>query len=545
MLFKRFLTVFRLVFLLTCLPLAGLMAASESYVQSLTGHLKKGDSLVVIDDKFLNLPLNEWNRLKHLSISDVVSFELRKDTLLNFYTKPFSCRLNVTIKYFTSRDQQDPTKIENVDLLVKYDTASGKTYPTIARYRFKDAFKIIVVINSISSPEWQDKLPDFFRLKSQILVERKYPFDHDSNPRLNLGAATTLSPMESLVAGGPDVPQPWAIDPLEITDGVLTVSWNPADFGGHDEFDLEWTFLDGQGIRGIYLDNHNPPSGPYNVDGEIIRRWMAHDATRVTVAGPPYKISVPYLDGYVLVRLRKVSYDPDTKVRKAEDWVFTDGSGNTTLAHVSPPASEKFNVQYTASFAEEGKRKEVITYFDGTQRNRQSVTLNNSDLFKDVNNNDVPVATVQETIYDLFGRPAANMLPAPTRSSSLNFYPSFNLDENNKPYNYSDIHLDDACSFSITKTSAASGASLYYSPGNTFLSYAATQTPKTPDYFYTRYVPDAKNYPFSAIAYTPDNTGRIRRQGGVGKELQAGTGNDTRFYYGKPTAKELERLFGM
>src|SRR5882762_22302 len=177
MMTKRFLTILRLSLLMSCLPFAGLMASSESYVQSITGHLKKGDSLTVIDDKFLNLPLTDWNRLKHLSIEDVVSFELRQDTALSFWTKSFSCTMNVTIKYYTSRDQQTPKEIDNIDLVVKYDTARGKSYPVVARYRFKDAFKVTVVINSISSPEWKDKLPDVFRLKSQIVVERKYPFD--------------------------------------------------------------------------------------------------------------------------------------------------------------------------------------------------------------------------------------------------------------------------------------------------------------------------------------------------------------------------------
>jgi len=70
---------------LVCLPLAGLLAASESYVQTLTGPLKKGDSLTVIDDKFLNLPLTEWNQLHHLSIDDIVSFGLRQDTAVRLW----------------------------------------------------------------------------------------------------------------------------------------------------------------------------------------------------------------------------------------------------------------------------------------------------------------------------------------------------------------------------------------------------------------------------------------------------------------------------
>jgi RHS repeat-associated protein len=42
----------------------------------------------------------------------------------------------------------------------------------------------------------------------------------------------------------------------------------------------------------------------------------------------------------------------------------------------------------------------------------------------------------------------------------------------------------------------------------------------------------------------PDNTGRIRRQGGVGYEFQATGQHATRYYYGKPTPRSLYRLFG-
>ena len=160
----------RLLFLFLVMPLAGLFAASESYVQSLTGHLKKGDSLTVIDDKFLNLPLDQWNQLKHLSIDDIITFELRRDTLVKYYTRSFTCTLNVSIKYFTSRDDVNPKEIDSVQLVVKYDTTRGKSYVDVARYQFKNAFKVIVVINSINSPEWKDKLPDCFRLDRKSVV---------------------------------------------------------------------------------------------------------------------------------------------------------------------------------------------------------------------------------------------------------------------------------------------------------------------------------------------------------------------------------------
>ena len=76
------------------------------------------------------------------------------------------------------------------------------------------------------------------------------------------------------------------------------------------------------------------------------------------------------------------------------------------------------------------------------------------------------------------------------------------------------------------------GASKYYSSSNDI-----------DDAFKDR-IPDAEQYPFSQIEYTPDNTGRISRKGGVGKTHQLGSTHEMEYYYGTPEQKELNRLFG-
>lgn len=74
-----------------------------------------------------------------------------------------------------------------------------------------------------------------------------------------------------------------------------------------------------------------------------------------------------------------------------------------------------------------------------------------------------------------------------------------------------------------------SGSSNYYSP------QAATGT-------HQDLVPDAFGYPFTQTEYEPDNTGRIRRQSGVGQDHQFGS-HETQYFYGKPHQEELDRLF--
>jgi RHS repeat-associated protein len=536
----------RLLILLVLLPFSGLLAASESYIQSLTGKLKKGDSLIVIDDKFLNLPLSEWNQLRHLSINDIVSFELRQDTNLNYYYKSFTCTLNVTIKYFTSRDDQSPKEISNINLVVNYDTARGKSYRNIDHYRFKNAFKVIVVINSISSPQWQDKLPAVFRLTSQIMVERKYPFDRSKNGTLHLGEVQPPVPVQGLLAGGPGTAtwQPY-IDPLQIVDGKLPITWTVSEFGGAEDYDLEWTYIDDLSATGRAIQStYGGPSGPFDIPDETFKQWMANDNSRVTVSGNSYTLNLPYTEGYILVRIRMAHYDDKTNLRSTGPWICRDENNRSTIVHFDGH-QPYLNWQYTAAFAEEGKRKEVINYFDGTQRGRQTVTIDNSTTTMQ-GGQWKPTAVVQETIYDVMGRPAMNILPAPVKNSLLDYYPAFNRGDATTPYSYSNITIDKdnapvgSCAISALPLHNSSGAGQYYSSSNSFLD--ADNLDK---YFFTKYVPDANGYPFSLTEYTKDNTGRIRRQGGVGQTLQIGAGHETIYYYSKPTPRELERLFGM
>jgi hypothetical protein len=534
-----------LTFVLALIP-AGLFAASESYVQSLTGHLKKGDSLTVIDDKFLNLPLDQWNELKHLSVIDMISFELRRDTLTNYYTKAFSCTLKVTIKYFTSRDQQLPKEIDTVDLVVRYDTAKGKTYVDVAHYRFKNAFKVTVVIKSINSPEWKDKLPDCFRLKAQIFVDRQYPFDPHGKGKVHLGAFEPADPKDMVAMSGPQAPEsPGPITGYLASNGQLVISW--AGFGNGEDYDLEWTYVDAMSPRGVAIFNsYGGTAGPFSIPENIEAQWVLHDATRVTLAQSqsPYTINLPYQDGYVLIRIRAATYP--NNIRFPGDWMYADDNGNTAVAYI-PARQANLNYQYMGAFAEGGKRDEIMSYADASLRTRQHVTINNSDLtYKTTATDEIPspTAVVQETVYDVMGRATVNVMPAPTKSSLLDYIPSFNLNGSSAPYSFADVmpvSSGTGCAISGGVMSTTSGASQYYSASNPFLD---ARNVNQQGYTFNPYIPDAQQYPFSVTQYLPDNTGRIARQGGVGPALQTGGKNDSKYFYAKPSPTELQRMFG-
>jgi len=142
------------------------------------------------------------------------------------------------------------------------------------------------------------------------------------------------------------------------------------------------------------------------------------------------------------------------------------------------------------------------------------------------------------------GRPAASILPAPVNDNKLKYYPSLNKNQAGNPYSHTDISNAAGvnCNISANGLNTSSGAAQYYSPNNAFIG--------DPNYYFTKYVPDSRGtdgfgYPLTLTEYTPDNTGRIRRQGGIGPDFQIGSGHETNYFYGKPLQSELDRLFGM
>jgi RHS repeat-associated protein len=302
----------------------------------------------------------------------------------------------------------------------------------------------------------------------------------------------------------------------------LVVSWSPIT--GAEEYELEWT----------YVDDYTNGSVTSTIAAGAIAYDFKYNSTRISTTGFNYKINLVYERGYIIYRVRGVG-------RKLSNiatviygtWSITPdiGTGLTSLAcgtssyYYCLGHKTAFNWQYSSTFAEEGKKKEVVGYYDGGLRNRQTVTkINTTDT-----------AIVGESFYDFQGRKAIDALPVPAQSPALTYYPNFNKNLSLTKYSRDDFDKDvtgQPCNVNTGGMSPTTGASRYYSNLNTNSSYQQT------------FLPDAQNYPFNQVEYTPDNTGRIRKMGGVGPTHQLGNNKETKYYYGRPLQEELDRLFG-
>jgi len=456
--------------------------AQEHFYNSINGkHFAKDSSLTVQDDKY-GTPL--WSTIqKNIKVTDIITLQLNEDTSLYLPAK-HSYRVDLEITYYDSAGHADSLA---TTLIINYDTTKSKRFNFRSSFKFNGGYKVKARILTIAyDGTITTHFPAVFTLAGDIYIARVYDFICGSKAK----------PTHTFVPASQQ----------------LNISWPP--FAGADEYDLEFTTYDDS--SSVSKDS---ASTTYSDMGTLFK----NNATRVTVQGIQYAINLVYNPGYVLYRLRPIHYDMNGN-RIEGTW-----SSDTSLKlkffvnrfHWKGHENA-MNWQYTAAYAEQGKRKEVTSYFDGSLRNRQSVTINNTEN----------KAIIGETIYDYQGRPAVTTLPGPKDSNKFTFYDKYNVDPSGSEYNRADFDTG-LCEYTPIGMDSIVGSSRYYSSSN----------PDTTSGF-DRFLPDAQGYPFTMTEYTPDNTGRISRQSIAGKTHRFGSGHETKYYYGKPAQIELDRLFG-
>lgn len=393
---------------------------------------------------------------------------------------------------------------DSVTLSVSYNNREHSKYDGRNSYVFDKARKVKIEIQRVilvSANELNSM--NSLKLESRMRVKRDYIF---------VPAALTPSP-------------------ATLSQGELFYDFEDDYSESHTHYDIEWAWVDKEA------------QDRYKVGVDFNETLIfKNNSTRVTIPASDaipdedpeserhssFRYKIPMLydgEGLLFYRLRPVQYAEDGNIFLGE-W--------TSLAYYEFTGHEtELNWQASTTYAEDGKRKSVVQYFDGTLRNRQTVTKDNT----------VDTTIIAETLYDYQGRPAINILPAPTLSSMISFAKNFNRFESNA-YQKDIYDLletgDEVCSFVSPILDSSSGSSRYYSSNNG-LGYAG----------FHQYIPSAYGYPYSETVYTRDGTGRIAAQGGVGPVFQINNkanvdspSRETRYYYGSPDQKELDALFG-
>ena len=383
----------------------------------------------------------------------------------------------------------------------------------------------VTAVNGVSAAS----LGDYVYLQAGFYAERFYELDNQAVP--DIQAQMVSYDSNGDVAIGPAVLPP-STDPS--TDEIY-LNWDYVE--GAEYYDLEWTWVDN--YSDVNLSGTLAPSAISMDEFEF-----KTNSTRIRTSDQSYRIPNIFGKGYLIYRVRGVGRWMDAP---RKDLYGKWSTANASLSHVgnwdyvvitqdhsdnesSQQQRLAKNWQYQATYAEEGKKKEVTQYFDGSLRGRQTVTRINSDDH----------SVVGETIYDNEGRGVVQVLPVPQDNPAIEFYPSLNQSSvYAKPFSHWDFDWEENVATCEVEPSNAldgsSGAGHYYSNQGF--------DPLT-DQDWQRYVPNSNGYAYTQVEYTPDNTGRIRNQSGVGVDHTIGSEHETYYYYTQPSQQELDRLFG-
>lgn len=422
-------------------------------------------------------------------VRNVVTFRINEYSNLYLPAK-FTATINLHVLH-TLPDMS----IDSVEktLVIDYDTAA--TYALRNSFVFNNMHRVTVRVMSVTTDAGAGVLSALM-LENELQAWPVYNLSCTADAVMNIGSANP--------------------PPNVDTSDEIPVEWDAVR--GADEYDLEWAYIDSTALLNHRYGN---PVNPQLV--------FENNASRVTVKDNAYRIPLLYDNGGVLYyRVRAVQQKGNVRIETA--WSSGHLPGGLGVFNFCGH-QRSLNWQSSLSFAEEGKRKAVVQYYDGSLRSRQTVTKDNS----------TNTTLVAESFYDYQGRPVINVLPAPTLSNAIKYSQSFNRGEdangNGIEYDKGQYdHMDDPAEFlsaSAKPMSKNYGASQYYSD----------QTPNKNEGM-NGYIPDAGKYAFTETSYTQDNTNRISRQGGVGPTYKLGSNHETKYYYSSAAQKELDALFG-
>lgn len=475
-----------------------------------------GALVIMQDPDFASLGSNTFTDIRTTSY---VRLGLQELSGMSYYNADKEIKVTVRITPYNDLDQAQSSFTEDLIVYYDYDGNGGATVD-LEDYRLMDYHKIRVrVLSTYVNGSPTSTLPNYVYLETGFIAERYYEMDPADAP--NVGAQ-----MIHYNGDGSQFVGISGVVTYSNTDDIA-VSWNSVT--GAEYYELEWAWIDNYATTGLssYLD----PADVTLTDADF-----TGNCTRIRTPFQNFRIPNVFDEGYLIYRVRAVGRWMDEPEKELFGAWNTDVSAphtnvyswdNSLFIRITSAHEAEKNWQVQVTYAEDGKKKEVAQYFDGSLRGRQTVTRINSDAH----------SVVGETVYDNEGRAAIQILPVPQPNRAIRYYYGLNTSGTATPYNHHSFDWKSSAaeceSVGALPLDDATGAALYYS--------AAAHGSDTD---WQQYVPESDGYAFTQVEYTPDNTGRIRNQSGVGSTHIIGGGKETRYYYGQPMQEELNRLFG-
>lgn len=499
-------------------------------------------SFEVVSDRWTDIVSMgpSWtNRMKYKSIQSFVQMSVRHNHPVKI-NDSYTFRMMYMVKGFTNPLDTTMSQILFDTLTISYKPDSLAAYQDINLKRYTGFHKIRItflelyeITNATSPPVPVDMTSNGgftrfnFEVKGGIIPQ---PFDKEI--KVTGPSGTSYTNVYGINAPALNVEHGTA------QNDILPIRWNVQNNYMNNpllitpaKYELEWQYIDNYDI-----DPDNSTVGEFSAAS--LRYDFRNNGTRVTIDSNHFNIPLIYQKGYVVYRVRMVR--PDSAQYRFPiygRWSINNESGalsslsatNHYFKINSAHSNDSLNWQYTVSFAEQGKYKHVLSYYDGMLKDRQRITRYNSSPNKLI---------AIEPIYDYEGRPSLNILPTPIHSEKFAYQYGLSLNSTTGlPYSAEDFDAinPDICPGDELLAPLAQNAlaNLYYSGLN----------PDTAGF--QKFVPDAEGYPFLQTKFSPGFEDRIDKRGGAGQILQIGNNHNTRNVYVSGDQADLNRVFGL
>ena len=425
------------------------------------------------------------------TIQNIVMLSLIEETPYYLATN-FSADVTVRIDYGENASTYNSI---TQTLTITWDKNEGTKYNAKNYFSFAGAKYVNVTVTGapVATPSniGSFNLSEILLLQNEMRVNRFFELINNATYATFNGPASVSNPVDA-------VPVSW--------------SW-PASGIGNNYTQLEWTWLEDELAPNYYIPNTT------TVDET---KLFEYNSTRLDLPLSITSYNIPlFYDGVgkLYYRIRPVTIKGNGS--------RSDGAWCVARTCSYGGHNNDLNWQVRTSFAEDGKLKSVMEYYDGSLRSRQTVTKEN------VNNTTITA----ESFYDYEGRPSIQILPAPGINTIIQYQANLNMfngqTANQNPAELFDLQPLNSTSSLTPALATTTGTSRYYSPSNDEINVGPNKN-----------IPDAEGYPYTVTRYTPDATGRIMAQSGVGPAHKMSSTRETKYYYGTPAQEELDGLFG-
>jgi len=365
-------------------------------------------------------------------------------------------------------------------------------------------YDVIEITNSNNGPQYtqlvpadSSSVPTFVHVLGEIQVQK-----FDNYTSLGMTSATV------------------SVYDNTATAGTVNLDWttNYAKYKPAG-YEVEWTY--------VYPDAAGGP-----------RYDFRNNATRIFTNGTTFNIPVAQKESYLVWRIRMVRPDlNDLLARSYGAWTVPNSGTLSSLSAyqgslvtIAPSDNDGLNWDLKMSFVEDGKYKQVMTYYDGLLKPKQVQTRFNSKPGQ---------AIVAQSLYDHEGRAVISSLPIPVKNAPrFSYIDSFMHPAGAGEYAklvydaLPDTAVCPANELPIPPLDSNAPANKYYSRFNTDKNGR------------NAYIPDAEGYPLTRKILAAENSDKVLFEGQAGHGLQLGHDRHTAYLYGSPLQAELNKYFG-